>query len=46
MNLLKLSGATAIAVGQVSREDWLFIISIVLTLLGMLQEYMQNRKTD
>lgn len=44
MNKLKYAGMAALAGGGLSKQDWLFIISILLTVLGMLQSYLENRK--
>lgn len=44
MNKLKIAGVAALAGGGLTQQDWLFIISILLTVLGMLQTYLENRK--
>lgn len=44
MNKLKLSGAALIGAGQLTNQDWLFILSIVITVLGMIQSYLENRE--
>ena len=32
-----------IGAGQITKEDWLFIISIVITVLGMVSDYLSRR---
>ena len=44
MNLLKISGLTLAGAGALTRADWMFVISVILTVLGMLQDYLKNRK--
>jgi len=44
VNKLKYAGMAAVVGGGLSQQDWLFIISILLTVLGMLQTYLENRK--
>lgn len=44
MNALKVVGAATIAAGQITRQDWLFILSILITVLGMIQEYLSHRE--
>lgn len=46
MNKLKVVGAGMVAAGGLTKQDWLFILSILITLLGMLQEYLKGRKKD
>lgn len=46
MNKLKFVGLTAIVGAQMSNQDWMFLISIVLTVLGMLQDYLGQRKKE
>jgi len=41
-----MAGAGLIAVGEMTKEDWIFVISIVITLLGMLQDYLARRKNN
>jgi len=43
MNKLKITGMGMIAAGHLTTQDWLFILSIVVTVLGMIQDYLQNR---
>ena len=44
MNKLKVVGAATIAAGKLTNQDWLFILSIVITVLGMIQEYLRHRE--
>lgn len=44
MNKLKLIGAGAVGAGALTNQDWLFILSIVITVLGMIQSYLETRK--
>ncbi len=44
VNKLKVSGMAALVGAQMSNQDWLFILSIVITVLGMIQSYLENRK--
>lgn len=44
MNKLKLTGAGMIALGNLTNEEWLFILSIIITVLGMIQDYLRDRK--
>lgn len=46
MNKLKVSGAAFIAAGQLTNQDWLFILSIIITVLGMVQSYLENREEE
>ena len=41
----KYLASSGIAVlGQLSMQDWLFIISIVISVCGMVQEYLKGKK--
>ena len=44
MNLFKVSGAGLVAAGTLTNQDWILLISIVITVLGMIQDYLQNRE--
>lgn len=44
MNKAKLMGAGMIALGNLTNEEWLFVISIIITILGMIQDYLQHKK--
>ena len=44
MNKLKLLGAGTFAGGALTDNDWILIISIVITVLGMIQSYLENRE--
>lgn len=32
-----------IAAGEITKEDWLFIISILISVLGMVSDYLSRR---
>ena len=44
VNKLKVSGMAALVGAQMSNQDWLFILSILITVLGMIQSYLENRE--
>lgn len=44
MNKLKYAGVAALSAGKITKQDWLFILSIIITVLGMIQSYLENRK--
>ena len=44
MKELKYAGIAALVGGSLTKNDILFIISIILTVLGMVQTYLENRK--
>lgn len=46
MNKLKIIGAATIAAGDLTNQDWLFILSILITVLGMIQEYLSHREKE
>ena len=46
VNKLKLTGISMIALGKLTNEEWILILSIVITILGMVQEYLKDRKTS
>lgn len=46
MNKLKIIGASAIAAGKLTNQDILFILSILITVLGMIQEYLSHREKE
>lgn len=43
MNKLKLAGLASVAASLGTSEEWLLVISILLTVLGMLQDYLKNK---
>jgi len=43
MNKLKIAGMTMLGAGGLTNDQLLLIISILLTVLGLLQEYLKNR---
>lgn len=44
MNKLKVSGAALVAAGQLTNQEWILLLSIVITVLGMIQSYLENRE--
>ncbi len=44
MGFMKSCGVGMIALGKLTNQDILFIVSIALTVLGMIQEYLNNRE--
>ena len=46
VNKLKLTGISMIALGKLTNEEWLLVLSIIITVLGMIQEYLKDRKTS
>ena len=44
MNLLKSVGISGIVASRLTNQDWILIISIVVTVLGMIQSYLENNK--
>ena len=44
MNKLKIIGTSLIGLNRLTNEEWLLIISIIITVLGMIQDYLQTRK--
>lgn len=44
MNKLKGAGLGLVAAGGLTQDQWLLILSIVITVLGMIQEYMKENK--
>ena len=46
MNKLKIVGMGLIGLNRLTNEQWLLIISIVITVLGMIQDYLQSRAED
>lgn len=45
MNKLKIGGIATLALGGLSSEEWLLLISIIITVLGMIQDYLKDHKT-
>lgn len=43
---MKVIGASAIAAGELTKQDWLLILSIIITVLGMIQEYLKTRENE
>ena len=46
VNKLKLTGIGMVALGGLTSEEWILLLSIVITVLGMIQEYLKGRKTS
>lgn len=44
MNKLKIIGTSMIGLNRLTNEQWLLVISIVITVLGMIQDYLQHKK--
>lgn len=44
MNRLKITGLGLVAVGKITTQDWILIISILVTVLGMIQDYLQRKE--
>lgn len=44
MNKLKTGGLVALTAGGLTNDQWLLIISILLSVLGLIQEYLKGRK--
>ena len=46
MNKIKLLGATLALTAAIDKEEWIFIIGVIITVLGMIQEYLKQQKID
>lgn len=44
MNKLKLIGGSMIALGKLTTQDWILILSIIITVAGMIQDYLERKK--
>jgi len=44
VNKLKVGGLITLAAGGLTNEEWLLILSILITVLGMIQDYLKGRK--
>lgn len=44
MNLLKKTGLGLVAAGGLTNEQIILLISILVTVLGMIQDYLEGRK--
>lgn len=44
MNSAKLVGGAALVAGGLTNQDWILILSIAITVLGMIQDYLKERK--
>lgn len=43
MNKLKAAGIGLVATGAITTEQWILILSIIVTVAGMIQSYLENR---
>ena len=46
MNKLKIVGLSMVALGKLTTQDWILIISSLITGLGMIQDYLKDRDGD
>lgn len=44
MNLFKIGGFLAMAAGWFSNEELIMLLGILITVLGMLQDYLKTRR--
>lgn len=44
MNKLKIIGIGMISLDRLTNDQWLMIIGILITVLGMIQDYLEHRK--
>lgn len=44
MNALKKIGLLSMAANGLTNDQYLLIISIIITVLGMIQDYLRDRK--
>ena len=44
MSKLKSLGLVSAAAAGLTKQDWLFILSILLTVLGMVHDYVRDKK--
>lgn len=44
MNIAKVVGSAGIIVNQISNQDIIEIIGIIILILGIVQEFLRNRK--
>lgn len=44
MNKLKIIGTSLIGLNRLTNEEWLLILSIIISVLGMIQDYLRDRK--
>ena len=44
MNLAKITGFGMIVSSKLTNQDWILITGIIITVLGMIQDYLENRK--
>jgi hypothetical protein len=46
LNKLKTIGVGFVTVGGLTNDQLLLILSIVITVLGMIQDYLRDRKKE
>jgi len=39
-------GVGAVVAGGLTQQDWILILSIIITVLGMIQSYFENKDND
>ena len=46
MNKINLIGATVSAAAAITKDDIIFLISIIIVILQMISAYLEKRKQD
>jgi len=46
VNIFKKAGLGLVAAGSLTNQELLLLISIVITVLGMIQDYLKGRETE
>ncbi len=44
MNFLKITGGSLVVAARLTNQDWIQIIAIVIMVLGMIQDYLENKE--
>lgn len=44
MNRWKIGGLVTLTAGGLTTEQWLLIVSILMSALGLIQEYLKGRR--
>lgn len=44
MNSAKIIGGAVLVGGRLTTQDWIQILGIMIVVLGMLQDYLKERK--
>jgi len=44
LNKLKAAGMALVATGAITTDQWILILSIIVTVAGMIQSYLESRK--